>query len=100
VKRGHLAAVKFIPGAGGTQPSNGYNVTMIDADGADLFNPTGAAALGASLSNAAASWVAPGSIVEAGNVTPTVSGGGGLQDRDRRALYRSVSKGRASAVSC
>jgi hypothetical protein len=46
--------VSFIPGAGGVQPTNLYDVTLLDDDGTDLL-----AGLGANLSNVTASAVAP-----------------------------------------
>ncbi len=45
---GELLGAMFIPDAGGTQPTNAYDVTVTDADGYDVL-----AGLGADLSNAA-----------------------------------------------
>jgi hypothetical protein len=45
-----LWQAKFIPGSGGTQPTNLYDVTVNDANGCDM-----AAGKGANLSNATAS---------------------------------------------
>ena len=54
LKRGRLLQVKFAPTNGGTQPSNNYAATLIDADGVDLL-----AGKGAALSNTAASVAVP-----------------------------------------
>lgn len=48
-KRGRLTQVKFVPGAGGVQPTDQYDVTLVDTDGADVLQ-----AEGANLSNATA----------------------------------------------
>jgi hypothetical protein len=81
---GRIYQVKFVPGNGGTAPSNDYGATLLDADGVDLL-----AGKGTSLSSSAASVVAPvvssvapeiindGSIGSpAGSVTPTISAAG------------------------
>lgn len=49
VKRGNLRQVKFFPNAGGTQPTDLYDLTLPDADGFDVL-----AGVGANLSNATA----------------------------------------------
>lgn len=51
---GELLGVVFTPGAGGVQPTNAYDVTLLDGDGFDVL-----AGLGANLSNATASRVVP-----------------------------------------
>lgn len=73
VKRGMLRQVKFIPGSGGAQPTDLYDVTLLDADGADLLVGNGA-----NKSNASAIWYLPTNpiMVEAGDVTPTVANAG------------------------
>lgn len=38
VKKGHLIHVKFVPGSGGTQPTDLYDVTLVDADSLDVLN--------------------------------------------------------------
>ena len=48
IRRGTITQVKFVPGSGGAQPSDLYDVTLVDADGLDLLG-----GLGANLSNAA-----------------------------------------------
>lgn len=39
---GELLQVKFIPGAGGTQPTNLYGATLVDQDGVDVLDGNGA----------------------------------------------------------
>ena len=52
--RGELLQVKFVPGSGGTQPSDLYDITLIDTDSVDVL-----AGAGANLSNAAGSFKVP-----------------------------------------
>lgn len=47
VKRGHILQVKFVPGSGGTQPTDLYDITLTDEQSVDLLN-----AQGSNLSNA------------------------------------------------
>src|SRR3954469_22197159 len=49
IKRGHIHQVKFIPDAGGTQPTDLYDVTLLDAITGGVDFLTG---IGANLSNA------------------------------------------------
>lgn len=60
---GRLIYAAQIPDAGGTQPTDAYDVTVVDADGVDLLK-----ALGANLSNAATTYKAEadglGAVVE------------------------------------
>jgi hypothetical protein len=77
VKTGELLQVSFIPGSGGTQPSDLYDMTIADANGVDIL-----AGGGANLSNATATTVA-GPIstylrryLEEGNITPSISNAG------------------------
>jgi hypothetical protein len=51
---GELLGVVFKPGAAGVQPTNAYDITLLDADGFDVL-----AGLGADLSNATATRVSP-----------------------------------------
>lgn len=44
---GWIESVKFVPGSGGTQPTDLYDVTLVDTNGVDVLN-----AQGANLSNA------------------------------------------------
>lgn len=39
---GEILRVVFVPGAGGVQPSDLYDVTLLDADGLDVLAATGA----------------------------------------------------------
>lgn len=73
VRRGRLLQAKFAPGAGGSQPTDLYDVTVADGDGVDVL-----AGAGANLSNANASIVAPTAplLLDAGNLTPTVVNAG------------------------
>lgn len=48
VARGELVQVKFVPDGGGTQPTDAYDITLVDTDSVDVI-----AGLGANLSNAA-----------------------------------------------
>lgn len=48
LKRGELLQVKFVPGAGGTQPTNLYTATLIDTDSVDVLAGAG---VGSGLSN-------------------------------------------------
>jgi hypothetical protein len=79
LKRGRLLQVKFAPSNGGTQPSNNYVATLIDADGVDLL-----AGKGATLSNTAASVAVPivstvsPAFIDPGNFTPTISAAGNV----------------------
>jgi hypothetical protein len=79
LKRGRLLQVKFAPTNGGTQPSNNYAATLVDADGVDLF-----AGKGATLSNTAASIAVPivsavsPAFIDPGNFTPTISAAGNV----------------------
>ena len=45
---GDIICATFVPDGGGTQPTNLYDVTLLDADSVDVLN-----GLGANLSNAA-----------------------------------------------
>jgi hypothetical protein len=56
LKRGTLLQVKFVPGAGGTQPTNNYTVTLVDTDGLDVLAGVGT---GVNLSNATPSLAVP-----------------------------------------
>lgn len=71
VRRGRLANVKYIPGASSAQPSDLYDLTLLDADGADVVGGGGA-----NLSNATAAFGAPATVLEAGTLTPTIANAG------------------------
>ena len=49
VPNAQIKQVKYVPGSGGSQPTDLYDITLTDADGLDLLGGTGA-----NLSNAAA----------------------------------------------
>ena len=73
VKRGPLRQFKFIPSGGGTVPTNLYDLTILDADNADVL-----VAAGANLSATVAAWVSPANPVyfEGGALTPTIANAG------------------------
>lgn len=77
VKAGELVQVGYTPNGGGTQPTDLYDVTMTDPDGADALAGTGA-----NLSNATASKVVPvistyfRRYLAAGSYTPVVANAG------------------------
>lgn len=54
VKRGELLQVKFVPDGGGTQPTDLYDVTLVDSNSVDVL-----AGGGANLSNAASTIKVP-----------------------------------------
>jgi len=54
VNRGEILQVKFVPDGGGTQPSDLYDLTLVDAASVDYLAGTGA-----NLSNAAATITVP-----------------------------------------
>jgi hypothetical protein len=51
--RGYLLEIRFVPDAGGTQPTALYDITLVDSDGMDLLTIDGVS-YGANLSNTAA----------------------------------------------
>lgn len=53
MKQGTIVAVEFIPGSGLTQPDNLYDVDMVDAEGATMFDDGAGTTIGANLSNVA-----------------------------------------------
>ena len=61
---GQVVRVVFAPSAGGTQPSNLYDVTLLDGSGLDVL-----AGQGVNLSNSAASAVVPGVPLRDGTTT-------------------------------
>ena|SRR5215831_8542908 len=80
MKRGFLLQFKTVPGSGGSAPTS-YGLTVLDADSWDILNGAGA-----SQSATAAAVFAPligngttnarSPLIEAGNVTPTITGAG------------------------
>lgn len=73
VRRGRLIQIKYIPDAGGTQPSDLYDLTLPDANGVDVL-----AGDGANLSNATSKITVPTApiLLEAGNLIPTNANAG------------------------
>lgn len=64
---GTIIAVEFVPGAGGVQPTDLYDVTFTDAEGVNMFDAGDGTSIGANLSNANASHKVP--FVGGGSVT-------------------------------
>lgn len=48
---GSIVVVEFIPGTGGTQPTDLYDVDFLDANGASMFDDGTGVSIGANLSN-------------------------------------------------
>lgn len=71
VRRGRLANVKYIPGTSSLQPTDLYDVTIADSDGADILIGGGA-----NLSNVTPTIAIPNVIIEAGLITPSISNAG------------------------
>lgn len=73
VRRGRLAQIKYIPDAGGTQPTDLYDLTCLDANNVDVL-----AGDGANLSNANSKITVPTApiLLEAGNLVPTNANAG------------------------
>lgn len=77
VKTGELSQATFIPGSGGTQPTDAYDMTIADVNGVDILGGGGA-----NLSNATPTSVAcPISTYfrrhfEEGTLTPLISNAG------------------------
>jgi hypothetical protein len=64
---GQIVRAVFIPGSGGVQPTNAYDITITDDDSRDVLQ-----AQGADLSNSAASEVSPGTPLKDGTTTSVV----------------------------
>jgi len=77
VKAGRLVEVRQLPSSGPTQPSNLYDVTVLDGNSVDVL-----VGGGANLSNSAPTYTAPALssgypvYLEAGQLTPTVANAG------------------------
>jgi hypothetical protein len=71
VKRGLISQVKFIPDGGGTQPTDLYDMTIVDSDGVDIL-----AGGGVNLSNSTATIGGPVELVQSGTLTPAISNAG------------------------
>lgn len=59
MKMGTLVAAEFIPGSGGAQPTDLYDVDLQDAEGTTMFDDGAGTTIGANLSNAAPSHKVP-----------------------------------------
>jgi hypothetical protein len=81
IKRGRILQAKFVPGAGGSVPTDLYDVTLADADGADLLLGLGGDR-SATLAQAVPALSGQGSAsemlrwFEGGTVTPTIANAG------------------------
>ncbi len=58
-KMGTFIAVEFIPGSGGSQPTDLYDVDCLGAGGVSVFDNGAGASIGANLSNAVSSHHVP-----------------------------------------
>lgn len=59
MKTGTIITVEFVPGAGGSQPSDLYDVDLEDAENIPIFDNGGGTSIGANLSNAVGSHALP-----------------------------------------
>lgn len=71
VKGGRLYQARFLPGSGAGQPTDLYDLTLLDADGIDYLD-----AAGANLSNVNASVAANTRYMPPSTLTPTISNAG------------------------
>ena len=51
MKVGSLICVEFLPGSGGVQPSDAYDVDLMDAEGITMFDNGASTSIGSNLSN-------------------------------------------------
>lgn len=74
LQRRSIRQVKFVPASGGTQPSDQYDITLVDTSGVDVLFGAGA-----NLSNAtpAMSRLSPAPLVDADDVVDLVVGNAG-----------------------
>lgn len=56
---GTIISVEFVPGSGGTQPTDLYDIDADDAQGVSIFDNGAGTTIGANLSNAVASHALP-----------------------------------------
>ena len=89
---GEILRIAFIPGAGGVQPSDLYDITLLDDDGLDVLQGKGA-----NLSNAAASQACPligdgtttvRPVAVDGQLTLTVANAGNAKQGTVAVYYR------------
>ncbi len=59
LRAGTVVAVEFIPGAGGVQPTDLYDVDFLDANSASVFNDGTGTSIGANLSQSTATRKVP-----------------------------------------
>jgi hypothetical protein len=71
VKRGWLMQSRFIPDGGDTQPTDAYDLTILDGDGIDILQGDGG-----NLSNAAPSAAHNPIFLPPGALTPTIAAAG------------------------
>jgi hypothetical protein len=77
VRAGELVQVEYVPDAGGTQPTDAYDMTLLNANSLDVLGGGGA-----NLSNATRTQAVPAvstyfrRTLEAGALTPTISNAG------------------------
>ena len=64
---GTIVVVEFVPGTGGTQPSDLYDLTFTDDDGVNMFDDGAGASIGADLLNTTATHKVP--FIGGGTVT-------------------------------
>lgn len=59
MKVGTIVAVEFVPGAGGSQPSDLYDVDCLDGEGITMFDDGSGTSIGVNLSNIVGSHAVP-----------------------------------------
>jgi hypothetical protein len=94
VKTGTLIRAIFIPGAGGAQPTDLYDATLLDPNGIDLL-----AGQGANLSNSAASAVQPAVLIAPGNLQLVIANAGNAKSGTVELYIGSPSLAAASVVA-
>lgn len=64
---GSIVVVEFVPGTGGTQPTDAYDISFLDPEGVNMFDDGSGTSVGANLSNSASSHKIP--FIGGGSVT-------------------------------
>lgn len=59
MKMGTLVAVEFTPGSGGAQPTDLYDMDLLDGEGTTMFDDGAGTSIGANLSNVTATHKVP-----------------------------------------